>query len=346
MSQTASRSTGPRATRLHSLFALPILAACTAPAVGERDAPRTFKDGARCLFIGHSFFVPVATAFDAVAAQNDFPSHQMSTVFRGGPAGSPQAMWDDAATRAVVEAMLATGEIELFGLTSFAPGDSDLGDYSLWVDLARQYNPDTRFFIGVPWVPGGPSRDTASFDDANEANAYTTFEVIDQLRAAYPGVRIEYISYGTTASIMKGMFEAGELPDVVGLTPDPANGVPVAAALFADPFLGHAGPMMLELSAMSWMDILYGAPLETLAFTEYQSDVASIVAEVLAFNEQFQIPCTADVNEDGALDMFDVLAYLSLFDAADPSTDLAEAFGTLDVFDVLAFLELFDSACP
>lgn len=346
MNQTDSNSTGSRATRVKSLLAVTLLAACTAHAVAQADARGSFEDGARCLFIGHSFFVPVASAFDAMAAQNEFPSHQMSTVFRGGPAGSPQALWDNAATRTAIEAVLATGEIELFGLTSFSPENSDLGDYSLWVDLARQYNPDTRFVIGVPWVPGGPSLDTLTFNDANVASAYSTFEVIQQLRAAYPGVRIEYISYGTTASIMKGMFEAGQLPDIVGLTPDPANGVSEDAALFEDAFIGHAGPMMLEVSAISWMDILYDARIETLAFTEYQSDVAAIVAQVLDFNEQFRISCTADLNEDGRLDFFDFSAFLTLFSANDPAADLAEPIGTFDFFDVSAYLGLFGSGCP
>lgn len=55
----------------------------------------------------------------------------------------------------------------------------------------------------------------------------------------------------------------------------------------------------------------------------------------------------ADLAEPvGTLDVFDVLAYLSLFDGMDPSADLAAPAGEFDVFDVLAYLASFDAGCP
>jgi hypothetical protein len=295
----------PRSHLAAALLVVPWLAATTAPALAGADAEGPFEEGARCLFIGHSFFVPVAVAFDNLAAQNDFPLHAMDREFRSGAAGSPGAMWNDPDTRDAVEAVLATGEVELFGLTAFGDVGSGFDDYAQWFDLALQYNPETRFFIGTPWVFGGPSLETDVFDSANETFAYTTFEVVDQLRTAYPDCRIDYIAYGKTASIMKGLFDVGELPDIVelvGLGPD---------ALFVDGVMGHGGPMMLELSALSWMHVLYGAEVETLTFTEYESDVAAIVAEVLSFNEPFQPLRSGDVNYDGVVNIDDFLALLA-----------------------------------
>jgi hypothetical protein len=49
------------------------------------------------------------------------------------------------------------------------------------------------------------------------------FEVVKQLRNAYPSNDVVVITYGKTASIMKAMYEEGELPDVLGLTPDPGD---------------------------------------------------------------------------------------------------------------------------
>ncbi len=346
--------TSPRALlrRRGALICAPLLAVTATSAIASGDSGAPFRDGARCLFIGHSFFVPVADAFGAVASQNDFPSHDMETVFRGGSFGSPGALWDDAATRAEVEATLATGEIELFGLTYFTPNNSGFDQYAQWIDLALQYNPDTRFFVGVPWAPGGHSMDTAMFDGACEQFALAGFAVVDQLRAAYPGSRIEFIGYGKTASVMKRMFDSGDLPDITGLVPDPANGVPDDEALFADPFIGHGGPMLLELASLSWMDILYGTPTSQLVFTGYQADVQSIVGEVLAFNEQFEYAAAsacnaADLSEPlGQLTFADVSAFLAAFSAQDVAADLVEPVGEFTFADVSAFLGVFTTGCP
>ncbi|MEM9559444.1 MAG: GC-type dockerin domain-anchored protein [Planctomycetota bacterium] len=58
-------------------------------------------------------------------------------------------------------------------------------------------------------------------------------------------------------------------------------------------------------------------------------------------------PCAADIAAPmgGVLDFFDVLEYLSRFDAMDPSADLAAPAGVFDFFDVLAYLGLFDEGC-
>jgi hypothetical protein len=56
------------------------------------------------------------------------------------------------------------------------------------------------------------------------------------------------------------------------------------------------------------------------------------------------ISCAADLLPDGILDVFDVFAFLDLFNASDPAADF-EADGVLDVFDVFAFLNLFNQGC-
>lgn len=47
----------------------------------------------------------------------------------------------------------------------------------------------------------------------------------------------------------------------------------------------------------------------------------------------------------GQLDIFDVLAYLELFEQGNPAADLAEPMGMFDIFDVLAYLAVFDTGC-
>ena len=50
----------------------------------------------------------------------------------------------------------------------------------------------------------------------------------------------------------------------------------------------------------------------------------------------------ADINGDGTLDIFDVFAYLDLFNAGDQLADFT-GDGSLDVFDVFAFLDAFNA---
>ncbi len=59
-------------------------------------------------------------------------------------------------------------------------------------------------------------------------------------------------------------------------------------------------------------------------------------------------PCPADLADppDHELDFSDVLAFLTLFDAADPRADLAPPMGDFDFSDVLAFMVAFAAGCP
>lgn len=56
--------------------------------------------------------------------------------------------------------------------------------------------------------------------------------------------------------------------------------------------------------------------------------------------------CLADLDGNGTLNFFDIVAYLSAFGAGDPSADLAEPLGVLNFFDLAAFLQLYNAGCP
>jgi hypothetical protein len=55
--------------------------------------------------------------------------------------------------------------------------------------------------------------------------------------------------------------------------------------------------------------------------------------------------CSADLNEDGLLNFFDVSAFLSAFSVGDPSADFT-GDGAFNFFDVSAFLQAFSDGCP
>lgn len=57
--------------------------------------------------------------------------------------------------------------------------------------------------------------------------------------------------------------------------------------------------------------------------------------------------CVADLAEPfGTINFFDLLAYVSLFNAGDLAADLAAPFGSLNFFDLSAFLSEFNAGCP
>jgi hypothetical protein len=55
--------------------------------------------------------------------------------------------------------------------------------------------------------------------------------------------------------------------------------------------------------------------------------------------------CNADLTGDGTLDVFDIFAFLDVFNAGDPAGDF-NADGVFDVFDVFAYLDAFNAGCP
>jgi len=55
--------------------------------------------------------------------------------------------------------------------------------------------------------------------------------------------------------------------------------------------------------------------------------------------------CAADFTGDGALDFFDISAFLTAFGDLDPSADFT-GDGSFDFFDISAFLTAFDAGCP
>jgi|GEM_PF-6979077 len=76
--------------------------------------------------------------------------------------------------------------------------------------------------------------------------------------------------------------------------------------------------------------------------------------EVESFNDSwifsldnicFEAFCRADIDGDGALTIFDFLAFQNLFDAGDLRADF-DGDGVLTIFDFLAFQNEFDAGCP
>ncbi|MEQ8844014.1 MAG: integrin alpha [Phycisphaerales bacterium] len=65
----------------------------------------------------------------------------------------------------------------------------------------------------------------------------------------------------------------------------------------------------------------------------------------VVFGRDLSGGCRADLDGDGALTIFDFLAFQNLFDAMDPAADF-DGDGDFTIFDFLAFQNEFDAGCP
>lgn len=231
--------------------------------------------GFNSLFIGHSFFVPIADRIDDHAANAGFEDHTQVVVFSGGAGGAPQALWENAAKRAQIQAVLDGGEVELFGMTYF-PTYPTLEGYRNWVDYALAKNPDTIFFVAFPWLTDPGSMDAATYSSIwHGAHEALSHDIIDGLRTEYPGVVFYDIPYGQAAAELYTLFDAGQLPDVDALVRDGGSD-----GIFSDGS-GHADGILLDLAELVWLRAIYGVPISSYDDPGYEVDLRSIADSIM-----------------------------------------------------------------
>lgn len=230
--------------------------------------------GYNSLFIGHSFFMPIAFQMDDHAANLGLEDHTQTGVFSGGASGAPQALWENASKRAKIQAVLDGGDVELFGMT-YHPDYPSLDGYENWVNYALAQNPDTKFFVGLPWLPNPGTMDAATYGSTwQAAHASAGHGIIDELRAEFPGVDFYEIPYGQAAVELYALFEAGDLPDVDELVSPTGDG------LFRDSF-GHADSILLDLAELVWLRAIYGVPISSYDDPGYDVDLRPIADAIM-----------------------------------------------------------------
>jgi hypothetical protein len=226
------------------------------------------------MFIGHSFFRPFAEGMPFHASNAGFSDHTQDDVFGGGANGAPEAMWNNVANRNEIQGVLDTGDVDLFGMT-YHPTYPSMTGYYQWVDYALEQNPDTRFFVALPWGQN-PGSGPASEYISNWHGNHTLFHgIIDDLRAEYPGVDFYSIPYGQAAMELYELYDAGQLPDVDFLTSGSGD------AIFTDS-LGHPDEILVELGRLVWLRAIYGVDLSTYAYDPgYTTDLIAIADAIM-----------------------------------------------------------------
>ncbi|MBT3200632.1 MAG: hypothetical protein HN350_12035 [Phycisphaerales bacterium] len=239
----------------------------TPPAGQTTEGP-----GYNCLFIGHSFFIPVARTFAPIPAKYGFTNHRQQLVMAGGPNGSVGRLWQ--ARRADVENVLKTGKVDLLGMTYHQEDNSSYEQYKRFVDLALKYNPKTKFFIGLPWSSQPASRSLEDYTKSNHAGDKLLRARVSRLQKAYPQNQFIYANYGKASVTLKSLVETNKLPGVTKLKGRTKE------CLYRDE-LGHANPPLLHLAALVWVRTLYEADLnKTRIDSPVELDLRSHAMEI------------------------------------------------------------------
>jgi hypothetical protein len=231
--------------------------------------------GFNSLFIGHSFFKPFADGMPDYSGAAGIAGHTQTMIFSGGASGAPLAMWNNATKRTAIQAVLDTGNVELFGMT-YEPTYPTTEGYQNWINYALAKNPNTRFFIALPWLdyPG-------NYDAATYASGWLFWHstqwhaFIDSVRALYPGVDIFCIPYGQSALELRNLFAAGNLPDVTVLT-----GV-ASEAIFVDT-KGHPGDILRDTGRLVWLNAIYDVDLTAYSYgPSYTTNLKGIAQSIM-----------------------------------------------------------------
>ncbi|MCR9200095.1 MAG: hypothetical protein NXI04_15780 [Planctomycetaceae bacterium] len=240
----------------------------------KREQPDNFQNGASCLFLGHSFFIPVAKRFDEIAAATGLSQHKASFVMNGGDGGAPGRIWSSKAHRTAATQILETGNVHLLGMTYYDETNCRVEDYERWIDLAIKHNPKVRIFIGLCW-PDAPQASMDEFDNMIKLSGDRLFRTVQTLRKRHPATPIQFVHYGHVARELKASHAAGHSSEIAALISREPGG------LFRDT-KGHAGELLLDVAALTWLEHLYGVDMNKAKTDAVQSESARAILPVVA----------------------------------------------------------------
>ncbi len=245
--------------------------------LNETDIPLT--TGYNTLFMGHSFFSPIARQMSFHMAQLGVNDHSQYIEFSPGTTGTPSALWEDEEHRNNVQAVLNSGTIEVFGMTV----DRDIESYVLWIDYALSKNSDTKIVLGSPWLDFPANYNSAAqYENVSIGLQNAALNQIDILKSLYPDNEIIFIPYGFAATQLRHLFESGQLPGVTDLI-----GNNLVTSIFADQKgHGHGGGFLLDLSEFIWLIAIYNINLDNYDYSAGHSvnlkEVANTIIEEYA----------------------------------------------------------------
>ena len=244
-------------------------------------------DGKKVLYIGHSFGRPFARELPSFVEMAGIDNHVQEIVFRGGPNGSPQSLWEDPKVREEIQNILSESDTDLLVMICCSENflESRQSDWAVenWIDYALSVNPETDFALALPWpdYPEDYENNEAYSERIIEAHASAWHPFIDNLRDLYPQSEIQSIFHGRAAIELRGLFESGSLPEISEMTSKRPPGI------FTDR-KGHAGQILLDLGTLIWLGTIYDIDMNDFPVSElkingesYETDLITIAQEIL-----------------------------------------------------------------
>lgn len=225
-------------------------------------------DGLNGLYMGHSFFNPVAQELVNRIPDSTIVDHRAYIVAAGGINGSPKYLWDAAAKREQGLQHLAAGGVDVLALTYHSPETSSLQDYQRWMDAALRKNPDIRLVLGVPWGSYIHDADLAQLSEMDSKMDFFFEQVIEPLRAAYPKNQVVFCPYGLGVNELVRRLLQADLPGVkYVMHPDPAARAASkrSGEQLVNDQIGHGGELVIRLSALIMLAVIYDYDLSLLS---------------------------------------------------------------------------------
>jgi len=218
--------------------------------------------------------------------------------------------------------------------------------------VSLAFSPDGNFAYAAGGISaGGNAFAGFSFDDSSgtlselPGSPYTSPGASPKGFAFTPDGSIMFVSHGTDATIRSFAVDSNGIPTSLGTSFDVGfqgtlQGMDTLdGRLFAmddsTSFDGVAGAYSLDVDSMTGaLTPVGGAPFPTQGISPN---------DVVAWDPASS--CIADFTGDGALDFFDVSAFIGAFSANVSSADLNDD-GFWDFFDVSLFINAYNAGCP
>lgn len=256
---------------------------CTPLAGQQLDGPRvegnSSSEGMSCVFLGHSFFAPIAREFEKHPTKCGIDEHSQFVVFHGGANGSPGRLWaSDQDDVARAKELIGSGDVDLVGLTFFPEIGSETADYKRWVELGVKTNPDMKFFIMAPW-PRYFGRSLEEYEAVWDEFHPVVDDIIDELREEFPETTIYCIPQGKWMIELWKLYEADKLKEVEVLARE--NRREDKTCLFTDS-LGHGGRIPVQLGVLLWLTAIYDVDVREYELaTGVETDLKQIAWQII-----------------------------------------------------------------
>lgn len=258
------------------------------------DVPIDYgTEGYRMLLMGNSFFRPYAENLDVMAIDAGFVNHNSTIVIRGGENGRAINFWNDSTSieHNLIKSTLDEGGIDYLGMTSGHDTFNRDEGFQFWIDYALQNNPNITIFISLApfdFPAGDPNGTRPDWNTFALENGFISIqdlydyyineilhnEIVDQLRAEFPAIKIFTIPTGWATFNLFQMNIDSLLLDQIEIFG------PSQSSIFTDQ-KGHQGDIVKKTGGLVWLNSIYNVDLSTNTYEAgFKTDLHDIANDI------------------------------------------------------------------